>query len=165
MQQAWSVKETSPSSTALLLLRFSGFSSFTQRLFSPLPELRFIIHSAPSKSVGLELMISSPNTLSPSWSRNPDTPLGQHQLLTDSLPEDSTTLITEVPAGLEARKVIAPSDSPKSESGVALILANKHSQEAIQKGTASDHLVKQLNWLAIAVCLSSVAVLLFTLSQ
>jgi hypothetical protein len=67
--------------------------------------------------------------------------------------------------GLETRKVIAPSDSPKSESGVALILANKHSQEAINKGTASDHLVKQLNWLAIAVCLSSVAVLLFTLSQ
>jgi hypothetical protein len=67
--------------------------------------------------------------------------------------------------GLETRKVIAPSDSPKSESGVALILANKQSQDAIQKGTASDHLIKQLNWLTIVASLSSVAVLLFTLSQ
>jgi hypothetical protein len=66
---------------------------------------------------------------------------------------------------LETRKVIAPSDSPKSESGVALILANKQSQDAIQKGTASDHLIKQLNWLTIVASLSSVAVLLFTLSQ
>jgi len=67
--------------------------------------------------------------------------------------------------GLESRKVIAPSDSPRSESGVALILANKHREDAIKKGTASEYLIKQFNWLTIAISLSSVAVLLYTLSQ
>ena len=67
--------------------------------------------------------------------------------------------------GLESRKVIAPSDSPRSESGVALILANKHSEDAINKGTASDHLVKQFNWLSIVISLSSVAILLYTFNQ
>jgi hypothetical protein len=67
--------------------------------------------------------------------------------------------------GLETRKVIAPSDSPRSESGVALILAMKHSEDAIKKGIASDHLVKQINWLAILICLSSIGILLFTLTH
>jgi len=67
--------------------------------------------------------------------------------------------------GLEARKVIAPSDSPRSESGVALILANKHSEDAIKKGTASDHLVKQINWMTLALCAVSVVTLVYTLKQ
>jgi hypothetical protein len=63
--------------------------------------------------------------------------------------------------GLESRVVISPSDSPRAESGVALILALKHREHAQAKGTASEHLIKSTNWLSIGLLVGSAIVLLY----
>jgi hypothetical protein len=57
--------------------------------------------------------------------------------------------------GLEDRKVISPNDSPRAESGVALILAQKHRDYATKKGTASEHTTKQINLISLALVASS----------
>lgn len=67
--------------------------------------------------------------------------------------------------GLESRKVIATSDSPRSESGAALILALRYSDNSVKSGTAGEHLERKINFLSIAVCVVSIGILVYTLSQ
>jgi hypothetical protein len=67
--------------------------------------------------------------------------------------------------GLESRKVIATSDSPRSESGAALILALRYSESSIKSGNAGEHLVRKINFLSIAVCVVSIGILVYTLIQ
>ena len=67
--------------------------------------------------------------------------------------------------GLESRKVIATSDSPRSESGAALILALRYSDNSVKSGTAGEHLERKINYLSIAVCAVSIGILVYTLSQ
>ncbi|MCX6496596.1 MAG: hypothetical protein NTW23_04620 [Rhodoluna sp.] len=67
--------------------------------------------------------------------------------------------------GLESRKVIATSDSPRSESGAALVLALRYSQNSVNAGTAGEHLVRKINILTVAVCVVSIGILVYTLSQ
>ena len=52
--------------------------------------------------------------------------------------------------GLETRKVISPNDSPRAESGVALILALRYKDKAVADGTAVDKLTRKINWLSLA---------------
>jgi len=61
--------------------------------------------------------------------------------------------------GLEERKVISPNDSPRAESGVALILAHKHRDNATRQGTASDHITKEINLISLALVAASVLAL------
>jgi hypothetical protein len=67
--------------------------------------------------------------------------------------------------GLESRKVIATSDSPRSESGAALILALRYSESSVKSGTAGEHLERKFNFLSIAVCVVSIGILVYTLIQ
>jgi hypothetical protein len=67
--------------------------------------------------------------------------------------------------GLESRKVIATSDSPRSESGAALILALRYSDNSVKSGTAGEHLERKIHFLSIAVCVVSIGILVYTLSQ
>jgi hypothetical protein len=67
--------------------------------------------------------------------------------------------------GLESRKVIATSDSPRSESGAALILALRYSETSVKSGTAGEHLERKINFRSIAVCVISIGILIYTLSQ
>ena len=67
--------------------------------------------------------------------------------------------------GLESRKVIATSDSPRSESGAALILALRYSDNSVKSGTAGEHLERKINFPSIAVCVVSIGLLVYTLSQ
>ena len=67
--------------------------------------------------------------------------------------------------GLESRKVIATSDSPRSESGAALILALRYSDNSVKSGTAGEHLERKINFLSIAICVVSIGILVYTLSQ
>ncbi|NBT48308.1 MAG: hypothetical protein EBT07_10950 [Actinobacteria bacterium] len=61
--------------------------------------------------------------------------------------------------GLEERKVVSPNDSPRAESGVALILAEKHRESAIRKGTAGDYITKQINLISLALAASGILAL------
>jgi hypothetical protein len=67
--------------------------------------------------------------------------------------------------GLESRKVIATSDSPRSESGAALILALRYSESSVKSGTAGEHLERKINFLSIAICVISIGILVYTLIQ
>lgn len=67
--------------------------------------------------------------------------------------------------GLESRKVIATSDSPRSESGAALILALRYSESSVKSGTAGEHLERKINFLSVAICVVSIGILAYTLIQ
>jgi hypothetical protein len=56
--------------------------------------------------------------------------------------------------GLTERVVISPSDNPRTDSGVALILALKRRDQAVKDKTANNELTKNVSWfnLALAVC-------------
>jgi len=59
------------------------------------------------------------------------------------------------------RKVISPSDNPKSESGIALVLAIRGKSDAVAAGTASNELTMSFDWIALTICLVSAATLIF----
>ena len=63
--------------------------------------------------------------------------------------------------GLGSRKVISPSDNPRAESGVALILALKRKSEAVAAGTAGNYLTKSFNWVGLALCILCTATLIY----
>ena len=63
--------------------------------------------------------------------------------------------------GLSERKVISPSDSPRTDSGVALILAVKRRTEATANGTASSEITKRFHWLSATAAIASTLTLLF----
>jgi hypothetical protein len=62
--------------------------------------------------------------------------------------------------GLTDRKVIAASDSPRTDSGVALILALKRRDEAIARDTAGSQIIKRFDWLSAAAAIASTLTLL-----
>ena len=61
---------------------------------------------------------------------------------------------------LESRLVVSSSESSKAESGVAYILALKHKEAAITKGTASESMETRINWLSIALVVGGTLALL-----
>jgi hypothetical protein len=62
--------------------------------------------------------------------------------------------------GLAERKVISPADSPRTDSGVALILALKRRTEATANGTAGNDITKRVHWFSCAAAIASTLTLL-----
>jgi len=66
---------------------------------------------------------------------------------------------------LETRVVVSSSESSKAESGVAFILALKHKESALTKGTASETMESRPNWLSIALVVGGTLALLSNFIQ
>ncbi len=62
--------------------------------------------------------------------------------------------------GLSERKVISPSDNPRTDSGVALILAMKRRDQAILDKTANGELTKNISWLNLTFTVCATALVL-----
>jgi hypothetical protein len=62
--------------------------------------------------------------------------------------------------GLSERKVISASDSPRTDSGVALIIALKRRTEATASGTAGSDITKRFHWFSAAAAIASALTLL-----
>lgn len=62
--------------------------------------------------------------------------------------------------GLSDRKVISPGDSPRTDSGVALVLALKRRTEATANGTAGSEVTKGFNWISATAAIASALTLL-----
>jgi hypothetical protein len=62
--------------------------------------------------------------------------------------------------GLTERKVISPSDSPRTDSGIALILALKWKSQAIQDQTATAEISSRRAWFSMLATGVSVSLLL-----
>jgi hypothetical protein len=62
--------------------------------------------------------------------------------------------------GLTERKVISPSDNPRTDSGVALILALKRRDQAVKDKTANDELTKSFSWFNLALTVTATALVL-----
>jgi len=67
--------------------------------------------------------------------------------------------------GLESRKVVSPSDSPRAESGTALILSLRRQREAINAGTAGNQVSTKLDWLSIFLNLAATTILVVNFLQ
>lgn len=62
--------------------------------------------------------------------------------------------------GLSERKVISASDSPRTDSGVALILALKRRTDATARDTGGSHITKRFDWFSAAAAFASALTLL-----
>jgi len=67
--------------------------------------------------------------------------------------------------GLESKKVVSPSDSPKAESGTALILSMRWKNNAIQAGTAGNHISTRVHWSSIFLNLLATTILVINFLQ
>lgn len=63
------------------------------------------------------------------------------------------------------RLVISPSDSPRTDSGMAFIIATKRRDEATMKGTASSEMSSKIVWLNILLTGFAITILWIIVTQ
>jgi hypothetical protein len=67
--------------------------------------------------------------------------------------------------GFSDRIVISPSDSPRTDSGMAFVLATKRRDEATKNGTANSELIRRIQWHNIVLTGFAVTILWINVTQ